>query len=739
MIRTARFPTHAGRVARNLALLACAALCAGYSLQAGETGDGKSTTSTTTEEAPEYKNWIELGIGGLIINGDAAQFKQEHRMSGDVYGGIQDLHFEQTVGKDGLFSIDGHAIWDNNDYDVKLELSKPNVGYIKAGFTEFRSWYDGNGGFFPHNGGTFFPPPFPEMHIDRGEVWVELGLRLPDWPEITIRYSHEFRDGQKDSTIWGDTNLTGLAVNPTRKIIPSFRNIDETRDIVALDALKTFGNTDVNLGMRYEHSTIDDSLNMERGAGQLPPTVPPPGAQRFITQRDVNNLDLFSGHAITETRFSDSLWFTAGYSYTTLGSDIGGSRIIGTHFDANFGEPVPTLRPFDHGFINLAGTSQVDEHIFNANVLWMPLKDLTILTAFRYTHDDRESDSTFLATDSTPNVPPFTPSNPQGGAHPITPEPVAASASTDYNRFGERLELRYTGIANWLFYAEGDWEEEFGNRLEHQEGGEEAGFELLNLNEDTSFLGQKYIVGANWYPMLRLNLSAQYYHKIASYSNDINSAIHQRLVDEDWNTDDVNVRITCRPKIPTYLGTLAFVTRYDFVRTEIDSKLAVFSDADILNEEESGVITKHVITEAITWSPLARFYLQANVSYILNQTDTPANNIDLVPNTNPTVTNFRNDYWTVTSGAGYIIDDKTDFYTDYSFYCANDHFKNAAVAMPYGMGATEHTASASITRQLTKNMRLLLKYSYFNYRDATSGGHNNYEAHSIYSGLQYRF
>ena len=50
---------------------------------------------------PEPKNWIELGIGGLIINGDEAQFKQEHRMSGDVFGGIQDLHYEQTVGKNG--------------------------------------------------------------------------------------------------------------------------------------------------------------------------------------------------------------------------------------------------------------------------------------------------------------------------------------------------------------------------------------------------------------------------------------------------------------------------------------------------------------------------------------------------------------------------------------------------------------------------------------------------------------
>jgi len=316
---------------------------------------------------------------------------------------------------------------------------------------------------------------------------------------------------------------------------------------------------------------------------------------------------------------------------------------------------------------------------------------------------------------------------------------VAADAATDYNRFGERLELRYTGITNWLFYAEGDWEEEFGTRIEHQEGGEEAGFELLNLNEDTSLLAQKYIAGVNWYPMIRLNVSAQYYHKIASYDNDINSAIHQRLVGQDWNTDDLNVRITCRPKIPARLGTLALVTRYDFVHTTIDSQWAVFSEGEFLNEEQSGVIKQHVISESLTWNPLARFYLQANFSYVLNQTDTPANNIDLVSNTSPTVTNFRNDYWTVTAGGGYILNDKTDLRADYSFYRANDYFKNAVVGQPYGMGTTEHSFSVTATRQIAKNVRLLLKYSYFTYEDVTSGNHNNYEAHSIYSGLQYRF
>ena len=124
----------------------------------------------------EYKNWIELAIGGVITSGDRAQFEQEHRLPGDqVYGGIQDLHFEGTVGKDALFSIDGHALWDFNDYDITVELSKKKLGYIKAGFTEFRSRYDGNGGFFPHND-VFFDPAYPEMHIDRGDAWIELGL-----------------------------------------------------------------------------------------------------------------------------------------------------------------------------------------------------------------------------------------------------------------------------------------------------------------------------------------------------------------------------------------------------------------------------------------------------------------------------------------------------------------------------------------------------------------------------------
>ena len=158
----------------------------------------------------------------------------------------------------------------------------------------------------------------------------------------------------------------------------------------------------------------------------------------------------------------------------------------------------------------------------------------------------------------------------------------------------------------------------------------------------------------------------------------------------------------------------------------------------ILASQQTAEITNHVITESITWNPCARLYLQANFSYVLNKTDTPADYI-LIPNTSVTVLDFKNDYWTASAAAGFALNEKTDLRAEYSYYQADDYENNSLVALPYGMGATEHTVSASISRQITKNVRLKLQYSYFHYTDQTSGGHNNYEAHSVFSSLQFRF
>ncbi|HKP04291.1 MAG TPA: hypothetical protein VJU77_13140 [Chthoniobacterales bacterium] len=724
---------------------ALSAFVSALPVSAGETKVDENGT-TTAEEESSATNWVELTIGGLSIKGDDAQFKQQQRLSGDVFGGISDLHYETTMDK-GTLTVDGHAFFGLHDYDVTVGFTQTDVGYVRAGYTEFRTWYDGNGGFFPGNG-LWFPPTSPEDRLDRGEAWIELGLRIPKWPEITFHYSHIFRDGRKDSTIWGDSNLTGLTSNSGRKIAPAFRDIDESRHVFSLDINHTIGNTDLGAGMRYEHSEQNDRLQLWRGAGQLPPVVAPPGAQRFITQRDQNDADSFNGHFTVETRLSDTLLATAAYSYTSLDADISGTRIIGSDYDSMYGDPILTLQSNDHGTLNLAGMSESREHIGNFNLMWIPIKNLSLLAGFRYTHQDKDMFATFLDTNTTANVAPFSPTNPMGGFHNIpNPTPRESDSTNEFDNLGETFEMRYTGLDNWAFYLRGDWNEEWGNIHEHEaSNGVDGGIE----NKDTELFYQKYIIGLNWYPLAELNFAAQYYHKNTDYENTFlsegglppieTSEKNQRLRHQEWDTDDFNIRLTWRPKVPQAAGTVSLVTRYDYVKTNLDSQWAVSTTGagPVFDELRTGIITQHIVSESITWNPTARLYFQGSFSYVKDETDTPAD-IILTGNTLPSIVDSQNDYWTANAAMGFALDGKTDFHAEYSYYRADNYEGTSIVGMPYGAGATQHTVGASISREIMRNVRVKLQYGYYHYRDETSGGHNDYEAHTIFSSLLFRF
>ncbi len=98
--------------------------------------------------------------------------------------------------------MDGHGIFGNHDYDLKLDLTDDSLGYIRAGFTEFRTWYNGTGGFYPVND-LSFQPFNNELFVDRRSAWVEAGLTLPNLPTFVLRYEYDSREGNMDSTSLG--------------------------------------------------------------------------------------------------------------------------------------------------------------------------------------------------------------------------------------------------------------------------------------------------------------------------------------------------------------------------------------------------------------------------------------------------------------------------------------------------------------------------------------------------------
>ena len=85
------------------------------------------------------------------------------------------------------------------------------------------------------------------------------------------------------------------------------------------------------------------------------------------------------------------------------------------------------------------------------------------------------------------------------------------------------------------------------------------------------------------------------------------------------------------------------------------------------------------------------------------------------------------------------MDDKTDIEGQYFYYHADNFVDNSAFSQPFGAGAEEHGVTVSLVRRLSERVRLTMRYAFFRNHDDTFGGKNNYDAHGIFSTIQYRF
>ena len=767
------------RCLRLASVTLCVGVLSSHSLLAGDTNQpAPAAPSTPAADDTVYNNWINTTFGGLIIDGNKAQFQQANPTKGPVYGGIEDMHYQQDLPNKVIFTIDGHALFDNNDYKVILELSKADVGYIKAGYTGFTTYSDGNGAYLPATaslrnsmpGGLFYGGP--EYALYRSSLWAELGLRIPTLPELTLRYEHDIRNGQEDSTSYGGVN-TGMTPVPsgnsaTRKILPSFWNINETQDVFTFKGKQlfgkpdAFGNTEVNLNLRYEFDNTSDSLNWQNRttplvSGPAPTAVannknniPLVPSNYYVTQLEQNKLNNYNGNITSVTRFGDNLMFTAGYMYSAETSHIGGNQVAGPingfSYTPYYNNIAYANRP-SGAYIDLGGGSTVGQNVGSVNLLWTPIDGLTISPSMRYEFNDTQSASAYLTEVSQTNGTVITTNAvtkiKTTNAIVKSPAGVASSATLDnssvlLNDFTESLQMRYVKVQDWVFYAQADWDQQLENRADSTPP-QSYGYTPAsgyNLSANNTYMTQKYQIGANWYPLARLNASAQYYWQTQTIAQIINADAGPangtpRLANQNWNTQDANLRVTWQP-----FASVSMVTRYDLQQTTVNSQWQYDGNAATsfgAPYGPSSLIRNNMLTENVTWSPVDRLYLQGGLSYVLSAISSPA------ASQTPALQNANNNYWTANAGAGYQIDAKTELRGDFNFYSANNYQNNAQYGVPYSAGASDYSFSASFKRQITRNINWSLKYSFDTYRDQLSGGNNNYTAQMISTGLQMRF
>lgn len=649
---------------------------------------------------------LTVGAGAALQEGDRAAFQRDLQHRKDGFGGIESLQVIRET-RDSILTFDLRLMARDADYKAGVRYEKMEAFYVESGFERFRVFYDGSGGYFrPTN--TVFALYDEELYVDRSQLWFEAGTLSEDKPRLTLRYEHRERDGRKDSTHWGDTNLVGAPYG-TRNVVPTFWQLDERRDIVTLDAGRETEERSWKVGGRYERTEQNNARNSRRR--------PFESADRVVTSKDVVTSDLFVAHGYYEQTFNPRLRFSTGGLVTTLDTNLGGgSRIYGLTYDPVYDSAYVRRQARDEGFFGLTGGAQLKQTVANLNFVYEPAKHWSIRPSLRFENLRQEAISEFTETlVSTTLV--------------TTEEEVEAFSDRGWSEFAEEVEVRYTGRPNWTFSLRGEWVQGTGDVSEERLI---VHTHALTIDRDTDYKrsAQKYALKANWYVRPGLSLSGEYYYKLKMNDYDAvrdstNNAVPSGdrypayITDQDFELHDFNVRLSWRPK-----ALLSFVTRYDYQTSVVNSVEAG------LNKVESSNIESHIVSQSVTWNPVPALYLTGSVNVTFDQLSTPAYRF---------VQHGDNNYVNGSLGVGYALGKVTDLYADYSYYRADNFIDNSALSIPFGADARQEVASFTWVRRQSERLIYTIKYGYATNRDGTTAGLNDYDAQMIYAKVQHLF
>lgn len=686
-------------LARRAALLATLALLALPALRA----------------ADDYENKIEFGGGYALQSGDRPGFQRDQQVNKDGYAGIEDLLYYKYLNDETLLTLRGRALAGNNDWLFDLNITRDGYGYVKFGYKEFRVWFDGTGGYHPAN--RLNIRLFDEdLHLDRGNLWLEAGYIPEDKLNFVFRYDLLTRKGTKDSTSWGDTALAINSAN-TRGLLPSFYRIDEKRHIVSATLSRRHEKRRWELAARADQGDYTNGRYENRRALE-------PGLDRKITHKEGRDYDLFQVRGSYVAQVHEKLTLTTAVAHTTIDSTISGTRIYGMDYDAVY-DPAFANRQFrDEGFFDLHGETELRQSIGTVSAMYQPNERWTIVPSFRFERIEAVSEAEMVETNFT---------------SARLPDNVELLNESDrsWENISESVEVRYRGIKNVAVNFTAEWVQAEGDLTESLTDEPGTPAEHVAIDRDTRFdrFSQKYAATANWYFKPGATLALQYYYKVREndYRSPRDSTVSTAdrypayIANQDFETDDLNVRLSYRltPKLRS-------ITRYDWQKSKIRTQDIGLQFADSAN------MSSQIWSQTFSFNPLNRWFVQGTVNYVRDELTTPANYATGAATNR--VSESHANYWNWTVSSGYALDDNSDLYVDYNLYRVVDSYRNNSTeSVAYGTRARTQQLGVTWFRRLNERTALTARYAYAENNDPAYGGIADYEAHLVYAKVQYRF
>ncbi len=686
------------------------------------------TLATGVQAAEDLSGKLILQGTGAIVDDDTAAFEDRVGVPEPVFGGIEAFEIERPWGEDGKLSFEGRALVDAGDYLGKLNLELPGIGFIDAGYEQFRNFYDVTGNFFPGGDGVFLATPGGDNdHIDRGRAWFRAGLRRDNVPELTVAYRYRYRDGSKPSLARGDVDA-GLfgGGSGTRRIAASIWDVDERVHTVDAEVRHSLdANTHLGAGARYESSDVDNGRHMQRNTGDST-------RMRWTTQRDRIRNDSWSLRGFGEHRMADdAVILSAMYSYADLSSDGDGSRIFGAKLNPLFDASFAARQAFDRGFLDLDTRADVEHHSAAVNLSTLPTEDLRILFQARLEADETDASAMYTDTLVTSDV-----------GLPTDMNGFAVNSRSDETRLLQSVEMRYTGIETLALTVRAELEESDGDLAERSLA-DGVSTPVLDRLTRRDVFGQSYSMGFRWYPSTLANLSGgyeyarrdeDYDHPVDSTSNDPGSTNDLGSLDRypayirsyDRETHRWYLRGNLRPTAKLRLGA-----RYDFSMSDIETGK---EDLAII---ETASIDSHRAGLTATVSPIADGWIQGEIGRVWSETSTPVS--DLTGAAGGLVADFDNDFWNLRLAAGKKLDERTDLEFLYNAILADNYDDLSPTSLGYGSDLREHQVSVGVAHRLNDDVRVRARYGFIDSDDDTFGGNNDFRGSVLQTSVELGF
>jgi hypothetical protein len=640
----------------------------------------------------------------VSVEGDKHKFREIEGIKEGFGGGVESFAIEEKVGPDKTLSAEGHALFPENDVRVKLELRKPDVGFVRGGFEEWRRYYDDTGGYYR----PFSPPAFElnrDVHLDVGRVWVDFGLTLPHLPQIVFGYEYQFKEGDKSTLEWGTVGgATG------KNIYPASEKIDEHVNVAKLDVTHDFlgfhleDNARVEL---YESRTRhDDAATFS--IGPTPDSV-------VRSSYEANHVQ--GMNAFRLERYLTEWWFVSGgYLYSRLEGDASLDQITINTLG------VPTAGTFWSADTT---TLKTESHVVSFANLFVPVAWLSASAEVQSEWTRQEGFGSINLNQGDPNLP---------GSFFLYPAVV--ESDLDKQVTSENFSVRFTRIPWTVLFAEGRFDQESIGQFEQDtpQPGVPPDFTSTFLrNTDYTNDRREIRGGFSTSPWKWAALSAHYKrrdsdsdydnHKIALDPTGYSAFIRARKLD----TDEVEAKLALHP-----CSWMRTTLTYQLVATDYSTTTDPVPGASAPSALHAGNYDAHVYGISTTVTPFRRLAVSGAFTYSDSR-------ILTLQTTDPAVVPYKGDVYAVTASATYALNDATDVRAAYSFSRADYGQDNIVGGLPLGLSYTRHALTLGLTRRVTNCLSTKFGYGFYQYREPSTGGVNNYTAHGIFATLMLRW